>query len=431
MGLFISLFLLSLFLLSKVFFLLLEKTYALSLVGIGESLFLSIFFFVGLYYAFKEFTKKKSRGHFQKPNKAGVAFLSLSLLVILASFYLNLTKVSLDWDAIALYDARSKFLENGMKFSQMTELGKYDNFNKYYYLLYPPFTSIIHFFWSGFSPLSAFPVGAFYSLCLLLLSLAIFSLTKKKLGFTIAAILTFAVSSNSSMLNVAVKEYTNLPFDLYLVLGIFLLFFFLEEGGDWRLLFGGLLISASIWVRYLEPIWIAVLLAYGMTLLINKEFGKKYITLLIISAICLIEYLAWAYFTKSVASNPGFLSMSWISYASPVVGLFTGAPFIVAITIAKAWGIPFLIHGAALLSQVFRWRDVVKDKGLLFLNLIVLSSLLIYFAQFYMLSFQQEWWSIVALSLDRSSTFLIPISGYILLYTVIKSKLLNTKINRT
>src|SRR3990170_4379210 len=136
---------------------LLGKMYFVSIEGIGNldilrflsPAILMVFLFLGTVSFFKSSVSRHAkdfRGKFGNSTFTRVCLI-LCLLVVGMSFYININKKALTWDSVALYDARAKFLLSGINFSQMVELSKYDPQNSYYYVLYPPYTSVIHFFW--------------------------------------------------------------------------------------------------------------------------------------------------------------------------------------------------------------------------------------------------------------------------------------------
>ena len=207
-------------LIEKYFFYNLEDKYSNSSVGKVELFVLLALFFWGIISFLKEYIKdqrNKRKIINVKPKIIPTFLLLLTFLTVSMSFSLNLNKKSIHWDAIALYDARAKFISNGMKFSEMPSLSKYDNLNKYYYLLYPPYTSISHYFWNQNTLTSLLPVGTFYSILLVFLLIHIYLFVKEHYGSTVASIHFFLTASNSSMFNVVIKEYTNIPFNLNLI----------------------------------------------------------------------------------------------------------------------------------------------------------------------------------------------------------------------
>jgi hypothetical protein len=254
------------------------------------------------------------------------------------------------------------------------------------------------------------------------LGVGIFYLTRGTLGGRIAAFLSLIVVSNNVVFNLSIKEYSNLPYTLYLVFGIFLLFDYMQKKRLWELLFGTFFIATSIWIRVLEPIWLVVFLGIVLASIFNRALKRVMFPALLLLGYCLIQYLSWSYFVKVVGQNPSVLSFSAVSLAEPLLGIFTGAWVNVLIVMVQSWGIPLFIHLVALLAVFFRWRTISKNEPMLFLCLIVFVSIILYFSQLYFVSFQADWWESVGRSLGRSSSYLVPITGYILLHLITTSK---------
>jgi hypothetical protein len=423
-------FVLLIMLLKKYFFFNLEASYASSFWGILEILGFSLLFIFGFIAFVKGISKRKKQKRKKAKRKIDYPVIILLIatgFVVLMSFYLNSIKVSLHWDAIALYDARAKFLAGGMKFSEMPGLSEFDNLNKHYYLLYPPYTSIGHLFWDKISFLSRFPVGVYYSIALSLMIAIVFFLTKGSLGIKGGAFLVLLIVSNSSIFNITVKEYTNLPYALHMVAGTFFLFSYLKTKKPWKLIYGIFLISTSIWIRILEPMWLPVIIAFGLVIFSKKDIFKSLLPAIILATFSLLQYFSWAYFANVIGNNPTAIEVSTYGFIEPFFGILTGAPWIVLVVFVEAWGIPFLIHLLTLIVLALKWKYVVKNKDILFLALVLALCISLYYFQFYFLSFQVEWWDIVAKSLDRSSTFLIPLSGYLLIRMITSSEVLTKR----
>lgn len=416
-----------LFLVNKLFFLKLEKEYAQSLPATVESGVIVLTFCISVIFYVKKSIADLRNAKKRKTIKARVDLISIGLitsiiLVLILTFRVNIRKISLHWDAIALYDARALFLKDGMKFSDMPALSKYDDQNKYYYLLYPPYTSIGHYYWRSINFLENIPVSVYYSVYLTFLALIIILTTKEHLGLKWSLLLTLITISNFNIFNITIKEYTNLPFTLHIVGGVFLLSSYFSTRSKWELLSGIILVSTSLWIRLLEPIWVIVGIALGVSLFTSKYKINYLWPCFLLFLFGLIQYLSWVYFTKNIAHNPGFISYSPLKMIEPFIALFTGAPFIVIPTILRTWGLSFLIHFFTIIALIVRYKSIIKNKSILFLGLVVLLSIVLYLTEFYLLSFQYDWWSIVAKSLDRSAAFLFPISAYIFIWIISSSK---------
>ena len=159
-------------------------------------------------------------------------------------------------------------------------------------------------------------------------------------------------------------------------------------------------------------------MAFAFSLFTKRGLAKSTAISFAIFILGSVQYLSWRYFTQEVARNPEIINLGAKNIFEPVVGMFTGAFFIVVFRILTSWGLPLLIPLTALCSSIFRGRDLLKRPQLLFLSLIIVFCLGIYFLPLYFVSFQSDWWGAVAKSLERSSTFLVPVSGYLILRTV-------------
>jgi hypothetical protein len=343
-------------------------------------------------------------------------FIILAIIFVLGfSFFLNWQKKSLDWDAVALYDARAKFLLAGFKFSEMVSLSIYDNKNSYYYLMYPPYTSIAHYFWyrAGFNQ----PVVLLYSFYLVLFAWGLYTLTKERLGSTWSLIFVILVIANKDIFLSSLNGYTNLPFSIYLTLGILLLANYLKEEKNWQLFYGVFLIGTSQWIRIIEPIWISAIFAY-LFLAIKKKNAKLALASFFLIAFCLLEYFSWNYFSIVIAKNPKIFQISVIDFIEALLGFFTGSLIGVFLFFIKKTGISFLINISGILTRFPSNKKDDYNKDLLFLKWVIIINIFIYFWGLYAISILADWWKEMGSSLVRSSSFMLPISTYLILVNI-------------
>ena len=417
----LSFFLILILLSKKIFFFGIETEYATSFLGILDIISIIAMLIGGTYFFCKDYLKQKSLSVKDKPRfkkfDIGILVMLVGITTIIGmSYRINVNKTSVHWDAIALYDARARFLNSGIKFSEMPKLSDNDDKNSYYYLLYPPYTSIGHYFWQNSVGTKDIPVSVYYTIFLGILTLVITFFTKKHLGLRLSLFLALLTISNISVFKVSIKEYTNLPYTLHIVGGTFLLYLFLKNNKTWELMMGTLLISSSIWIRFLEPVWLVVAISLFLSTLIKKqELSKKILSFILIISFSSIQYFSWTYFAQTIGGNAGFLDISYVSLIEPLLGVLTGSWFPVLAVFIGSWGIPIFVYLFTLAAVYVRKVDIRKDPGLLFLSLIIVFSICMYYSQLYFVSFQTEWWEAAAKSLDRSSTFLVPIAGFILL----------------
>jgi hypothetical protein len=405
---------------TKILFFFQEPTFAASLQSLVE---LVILLSVTTYGCLSFFFKKNPAE--TAPTVTPPAFWPLNFTqklliivigsVIFFSSFINLTKKTLDWDDVALYDARANFMLAGMSLSEMSQLSELDFKNSYYYLLYPPFTSQVHYLWY-FSNVPL-PISLLYSFFLILLTTGIFALIQPRIGTTPALVMILLTITQPHIFNTTIVAYTNLPYSLYLTLGVLALHTYLTTKVTWQALFGILLVSLSQWIRFLEPTWLAITLAFGVAVLWQLPIKRAWPLLLLMAGLGFIEYRTWQFFVYTVARNQTIFETGLLNIFEPVVGVFTGTLVIILVFFCRAWGIPLLIHAAALVSSNKRNDHSQVGDGL-FLKLVLLACFSMYFAGLYFISFQVPWWPEMGGSLVRSSTYMLPISLYLLVKEV-------------
>ena len=396
---------------TKLFFFLHEPGFRASFLSYFEIITLFVAIVLFIYFGFKE--KSEEQTKVNKSSHLGMVLsviLSVFILAALAfSFYLSAHKGSIDWDSTALYDMRAKFLRAGLSFSDMVPLNKYDIKNQYYYLLYPPFTSILHYFWYNFFSSG---ITIIYSIFLSLFTAGLFIVTKKRLGILGSLFLIFVVVSTKIVISSSFAEYTNLPYWLFLTIGVFLLASYLKTRRMSEIIAGAFFIATSQWVRYLEPVWLVILVAFLVSVLIFRRFKENTKALLILFFLGFLEFFIWRHFLNDVAHNPQITQVSWIFYGDLLLGVFTGSIVQVSSVFFATFGTHMLIYLTALLP--FR-IDFKEDIDLFFLKLVILFGLIFYLIGLYGVAVQFDWWKELNGSIERSSGFLIPIGVYLIL----------------
>lgn len=412
---FLSSLLISFMLFFKIYFFLAENGINYNYIGAVEIVIYLCLFFIGIFSFTKEKNQieKQLRFKFSSIQKIFLFFLTLIIFISISG---TIYKESLDWDAIALYDARAKFFADGIQFSKMNELTKFDYKNSYYYSLYPPFTSLVHFFWHSISETISWlpPVSFLYSLFLILFSLGLFLFFSSLLGVSWALLSVFAVVGGKEIFQTSLVAYSNLPYTLYLCFGILFLHKYLIEKKNWLLSFGVLLISSSQWIRFLEPSWLIVLIAFFVVNLNSLRSKKTIFSVILFLTMCLSSYLSWKYFSDVLSNKPKIFSFSMISILEPIVGIYTGAAVLIFFAYLKMWGVTILTHLAAMVGYFLNFDQNKNKSADLFLITIIVLSIAMYFVGLYFTSFQFEWWTEMGGSMLRSSTYLTPLSVYLL-----------------
>lgn len=373
-------------------------------------LFISAFIVLVLYLfdKDKEVGKKGTIGIKESlKDPVNIFLLMIISSVLLVSIIFNFNKKSLDWDAVALYDSRAKILMSGYKFSEMNKLSEYDDKNKYYYLLYPPFTTIQHFIWYGFD--TGIAVGVIYSASLVLLAIILGVIFYEYIGLKGSLFSVFLIISNKGIFNTSLVEYTNLPFTIFIVAGTMLILLGLKLNKYYFHILGLTLIASSTWIRYLEPVWLVVFIALLITAIYLKRFKKMIPLLLLGFLVILSQYLSWGDFQKNVASSPAIFTITPFIVFESIVGIFTGSLLNIFIYYITSFGVIVVIYLFSLIKI-----NKSEPPEYLFIRLIVLISLLMYLVGIYGISFMFDWWREMSGSLVRSSSYLIPLSVFLI-----------------
>jgi len=200
---------------------------------------------------------KKSYLHLSPMEKLVGVFISGFILVSLVS---TLYWPVNEWDALALYDFRAKVITSTGYFAQVA--GNYP-----YFAHYPLLTSLLHaivYISKGNNPQFV------YSLQFLSFVM-IFGATLRKFASRRASLLaTLLVVSNPILLRHSTISYTNLPYSIYLVLGMIYLYLSMKKQNIRYLVLSGLLVGLSTWTRDVEPFWLT-----GIAVIVIYAFWKR------------------------------------------------------------------------------------------------------------------------------------------------------------
>lgn len=186
----------------------------------------------------------------------------LLFLVIFLNFYcliMSLYWPIKDWDAIALYDFRGKFLTSPiLSVSYMKA-----QLDPYYYG-YPLLTSLSHSFvylLGGQNPLFL------HSLFYIALTSMFYGVLRRVCSIFVSLVAVLLLLSNVLLLQHASVAYINLPYAVYYSMGTIYLYLWMVKRNFGYFIFSCILTALSIWVRDSEPFWIAnlaVLIIYAI-----------------------------------------------------------------------------------------------------------------------------------------------------------------------
>lgn len=222
-----------------------------------------------------------------------ILLVLISSVILLYSFIQSIYWPVFEPDAISLYDFRAQLLLHGDVMSFYKGLSFYQNY------LYPPFTSLMHFFIyqsSNFNPKIVYPVilTAFY--------LVIVGYTKRitnsKISGLIAGLLVLLTPS------VLWNSFIALPNIIYMCFISSACLYLFENISEKKLktgqfIIGVILLSISIWTRS-EPFWIVIIFMFVIFMIIKKQILPILISLAIIVS---MSYL-WTGSQITLASEP-------------------------------------------------------------------------------------------------------------------------------
>ena len=390
-----------------------EHLWAYPIVWVETTLLLSGFIAICVDY-FNDFSVSANTE--SQIDTWAILLLILTIIVCGGSLLINSRKHTVAYDAIALYDARAKYMLGGLNFRSMQSLVTFDDASPYYYWLYPPFTTYVHYYWYILGVPG--PVAIFYGLNLLILAVYVFCACRQYLTINRSLLVSMLSVAAPSLFALSTMEYTNLPYSLVLVFVFFSLFDYFANHRKYNLWLGLIGLALSMWIRFLEPMWTVFLLSMFIVFLRTKDVRKYNFWWFIFgSVMVVVSYASWQYVLNFVVVLPKFLSTSSSSFVLPIFGLFNGRLLAVLAVVVESWWSYLLAYG---LLFFFLLKLAGKSKGLKLFNPMVFSlgvllvTILAYIVGIYFVSFQSIWWKDVANdSLLRSSSFLIPIATFL------------------
>ena len=270
-----------------------------------------------------------------------------------------------DWDAVTLFDFRSRILlDNGFIRETLAKMP----FPKY-----PMYTSLLHY-WAYISGLwTAMPI---YPLFIISLVAGVYFVAKRLFSRTISLFLALACLFAPKIFESSFVAYTNLPYTVVLILGSLYIYLWIKYK-NWQDLLIGIIFSAStFWVRSF-PFGIV---NFGLILLavpIIKKYSK---IIAIISLILLVS----CYFIPVLYPVTNYLKWSVYEYYSPYLFIFITLFLYNLFIKSKDWFWPLLYigYGLVLISGTYFYYQQTPDYYLnipdavrrmtMFINIVVI-----------------------------------------------------------
>lgn len=241
-----------------------------------------------------------------------------------------------DWDAITLFDFRSRILlDNGFIRETLATIS---------FVKYPMYTSLLHY-WVYITGLwTAMPI---YPLFTISLVAGVYFVAKRLFSRTTSLFIALACLFAPKIFESSFVAYTNLPYMVILILGSLYIYLW-TKNKNWRDLLIGIILSAStFWVRSF-PFAIVNFCLIFLAIPIIKKYSK-------IFAIISLFLLVSCYFIPVLYPVVNYLKWSVYEYYSPYWIIFI-ALFIYNLFIKSSdwfWPLLYIGYGFVLIAGTY------------------------------------------------------------------------------
>ena len=340
-----------------------------------------------------------------------------SAIIILISVFLGIALLKgyfmtvRGWDAYAMYDARAKFFLDGISLKGVGIFSPYDYSNQYYYLSYPPMTSVIHtvLYSSGFaSPMITY--GLFYS-ALFLFCFDYFKRARIKALYKLIFFLAVVLSPHIfGHLGIA---YTNLPTTSFQLGALVLLLRFIKTDKLKYLLLSGLFIAFFRWIRFAEPVYWLFILTLAFSLIMKKLKLKKIVLYVILYiALTFSVKVLWQPYLDLVNKFSDWTPTNYLIIDDLIKIKINDVIEIIRFVSKSLAPLShyFLISLTVLLLALFRKVKLRVNDVSLLIFLILFGGMVV--AGTFIFSVTRDFWKELSFSLLRSSTLLIPVTMF-------------------
>ena len=317
----------------------------------------------------------------------------------------------LGWDSYALYDFRGRLYAEGYSQVDLLEVGKYDEMTKTYYFAYPPMTSVLHgFFYSLGVDRPMVIYSLFYSSFAIYVYLIITSLGLKK---PFKYLLLFIAILNPLILDQMNVAYTNLPALTFLIGSVYFLLKFSDSDDLISLYISALFLAFLSWTRFLEPLYLAVILAATYLIILRKErpFSNRIFRILVFVFISVFSRWLWtSYLKTNIGNTEGygidfFILVSRFLESIHLANIFEVVLF-VYISLRQIWWY-LVLFVLDLIFALFLIKRISLVSKVLMIIISIILSIILFGTLYYSVAF--DWWDKIPGSLLRSSLALVPL----------------------
>ena len=258
--------------------------------------------------------------------------VAVPLLIFITAFFYPVA----DWDAVTLFDFRARILLNeGFVVNKIIEM---------IYGGYPMYTSLLHF-WVYLTGLwTPMPI---YPLFTVSLAGGIFFVLRKFYSTRISLLISLAVIFVPRLFANSFIPYTNLPYTVLLMMGVFYIYLWTKSKNVSDLIFGLLLSAATFWVRDFPFALVNFVLVF-----LAIPVVKKYSKILSIAATIILVFV---YFVPEFHTIANYLKYTVYEYYSPYWIVFSGVFIYKLIKKQKDWfwALAYLGYGTILFAGTY------------------------------------------------------------------------------
>jgi len=338
---------------------------------------------------------------FENLNSLEKIIIGLVLFLFFSSLIRNLYWSVSDWDALALYDFRAKVFLTDKSLVHAA-------LNNDYFVHYPLYTSLLHLFVYQTGIVNPSFIYSFLYLCLIVVfyfSLRRYVSRFRSLIFTLILVFTPEFFGHSMM------AYTNLPYSIFISLGVFYLYRWIKENNFSILVLSALLTSLSSWVRIIDSFWMVSVFVVALFSLKKKRWGELiFFTLTVFST-----YYIWRSFMDFVFSRSNINPLIPVSNYFSILARFDFVRWLEILgylykNVFSAWGALFFSFVVSVISV---WHRRNKPE-VVFYFFFVLFFLIFLLVGTYLFSFVEPNWKSIPDSARRMSMFFLPLIIYYL-----------------
>lgn len=325
----------------------------------------------------------------------------IGILFLIASSFVNtLYWPVYIWDALTMYDFRSKLFISLGFVKDVVNMG-YGS----YYLTYPLLTSLAHtliYLFGGSNP------QFIYSLYYLSLGLVFYGELREFVSRKSSMTFTLLLLTIPQVFNQSLISYTNLPYLTYFSMGGIYLYVWSKNKNSGYLVISALLTGFSTWTRGTEPLWLAL---FGMVILLGI-IKKKYLDILIFCIIFIPIQQMWNRYVVSFI--PQSNTINGIVGNSQVILSFNNWPRFMEVfvflykNVIVPWGANVILFIMCFTFVVFTH----KIKHIYVMYILIFCLFILVFLGAYAFSFNFPGWNEIPDSASRMAMIFYPLFIY-------------------